>query len=252
MRILVLGGTLEARLLCERLAQRPALSVTVSLAGRTAAPVAMPVAVRTGGFGGASGLAAYLTDARVDLLIDATHPYAAAISANAAQAARITRVGILALRRPPWLAQAGDRWIEVADMHAAVNALGDAPRRVFLALGRKDLAPFEAAPQHRYLIRSVDPVSPPLALHAEYLTARGPFAEADEHALLAANQIDVVVAKNSGGASTYAKIAAARALGLEVIMPRRPPAPDVPSVGSLEDVLAFVDHAVPPLAARGV
>jgi precorrin-6A/cobalt-precorrin-6A reductase len=227
--------------------------VTVSLAGRTAAPVAMPVAVRTGGFGGASGLAAYLTDARVDLLIDATHPYAAAISANAAQAAERTSVRILALRRPPWLPQAGDRWIEVADVNAAVRTLGDAPRRVFLALGRKDLAPFEAAPQHRYLIRSVDPVLPPLALpHAEYLTARGPFAEADEHALLVSHQIDAVVAKNSGGSSTYGKIAAARALGLEVIMPRRPPAPDIPSVASLEEVLAFVDHAVPPLAARGV
>jgi precorrin-6A/cobalt-precorrin-6A reductase len=244
MRILVLGGTLEARQLCEWLAERSDLSVTLSLAGRTAAPVAVPVPVRTGGFGGASGLAAYLDEARIDLLIDATHPYAAVISANAAQAARLANVRILAVRRPAWRAQPGDRWTEVADLGAAVAALGVAPRRVFLALGRKDLAPFEAAPQHHYLIRSVDPVSPPLNLpRADYLTARGPFGEDDELALLQANRIDVVVAKNSGGDSTYGKIVAARAFGLEVIMPRRPPLPNVPSVERVEEVLAFLDHA---------
>jgi precorrin-6A/cobalt-precorrin-6A reductase len=253
MRILVLGGTQEARQLCERLALRAELSVTVSLAGRTATPAAMPVPVRTGGFGGAAGLAAYLTDARIDLLIDATHPYAAIISVNAARAAELARVRILALRRPPWRQQPGDRWIEVADLHEAVAALGTAPRRVFLALGRKDLTPFEAAPWHHYLIRSVDPVTPPLALpQADYLTARGPFAEADERTLLKANRIDMIVAKNSGGYSTYGKIAAARALGLDVILPRRPAMPDVAAVERVEDVLAFLDHAGPIGTARGV
>jgi precorrin-6A/cobalt-precorrin-6A reductase len=252
MRILVLGGTQEARQLCERLAQRRGLDVTVSLAGRTATPLQMPVKVRTGGFGGVSGLAAYLADERIDLLIDATHPYAAIISANAAEAAAHARVPILALRRPPWIRESGDRWIEVADLHDAVRALGNTPRNVFLALGRKDLAPFEAAPQHRYLIRSVDPVEPPLQLpHAEYITARGPFGEADELALLKRNKVDIVVAKNSGGDSTYGKIAAARALGLEVIMPRRPPLPDVPSVASVDAALAWLDHA-DLASARGV
>lgn len=238
--------------MCEHLARRRGLDVTVSLAGRTAAPLRMPVRVRSGGFGGASGLATYLAEERVDLLIDATHPYAAMISANAAEAAARARVRILALRRPPWLRQAGDRWIEVADLREAVRALGDAPRNVFLALGRNDLAPFEAAPQHRYLIRSVDPVTPPLRLpHAAYVTARGPFGEADEHALLQHHGSEVIVAKNSGGDSTYGKIAAARALGLEVIMPRRPPLPDVPSVVSVEEVLAWLDHA-DLASARGV
>src|SRR5262249_13844319 len=159
------------------------------------------------------------------------------------EAAARARVSILALRRPPWLRQDGDRWIAVADLPEAVRALGDAPRNVFLALGRKDLAPFEAAPQHRYLIRSVDPVTPPLRLpQAEYLTARGPFSEAGELALLQQSGIGVIVAKNSGGDSTYGKIAAARALGLDVIMPRRPPLPDVPSVAGVEEVLAWLDH----------
>lgn len=253
MRILVLGGTLEARQLCEQLAQRSDLTVTLSLAGRTAAPLAVPVEVRSGGFGGAAGLAAYLGAARIDLLIDATHPYAAIISASAAQAAERARVRLLALRRPPWQRHPGDRWIEVADLNEAVAALGDAPRRVFLALGRKDLTPFEAAPQHHYLIRSVDPVTPPLALpQADYLTARGPFREADERALLEANRIDVIVAKNSGGDSTYGKIAAARTLGLDVIMPRRPPLPDVPSVARVEEVLALLDHHADSVATRGV
>ena len=238
--------------MCAQLARRPALSVTVSLAGRTAAPAPMAVAVRSGGFGGAAGLAAYLSEARIDLLIDATHPYAAIISQNAAAAAAQAKVRILALRRPPWVRQPDDRWIEVGDLQQAVRALGDAPRRVFLALGRKDLAPFEAAPQHHYLIRSVDPVTPPLNLpHADYITARGPFGEMQERALLETNRIDVVVAKNSGGESTYGKIAAARALGLAVIMPRRPSLPNVPSVARLEEVLDALDHG--DLAtARGV
>jgi precorrin-6A/cobalt-precorrin-6A reductase len=253
MRILVLGGTLEARQLCGELARRPGVSVTVSLAGRTAAPAAMAVAVRSGGYGGAAGLADYLAAARIDLLIDATHPYAAIISRNAAAAAERAKVRIIALRRPPWVPQPGDRWREVADLHEAARALGAASRHVFLALGRKDLAPFETAPQHRYLIRSVDPVTPSLVLpHAEYLTARGPFGEADELALLKTNSIDVVVAKNSGGDSTYGKIAAARALGREVIMPRRPVLPDVPSVARVAEVLAAIDHAGLAGAARGV
>ena len=162
------------------------------------------------------------------MLIDATHPYAAVISANAAQAAGETGVKLLALRRPPWTKVAGDNWIEVATVEAGVNALGRAPRRVFVALGRNELQPFAAAPQHDYLIRSVDPVDPPLAVpHATYIAARGPFTETDDRALLERHKIDVVVAKNSGGDATYGKIAASRALGLPVVMLTRPALPDV-------------------------
>jgi precorrin-6A/cobalt-precorrin-6A reductase len=242
-RILILGGTAEARELAARLAQRRDLAVTLSLAGRTANPAAQPVPVRIGGFGGAEGLARHLAAEGIDALIDATHPYAAIMSANAAAAAQAARVPLLALRRPPWVPVAGDRWVEVADVRAAVEALGDARRRVFLALGRKELAPFTDAPQHHYLVRSVDPVEPPLAVpSASYIEARGPFTEAGDRALLTAHAIEIVVAKNSGGSATYGKIAAARALVLPVIMLRRPPLPEVASVETIEKVAAWIDH----------
>jgi len=257
-RILILGGTTEARRLAERLAGRHDLAVTLSLAGRTANPVAQPVPVRIGGFGGAEGLAAHLVAERIDVLIDATHPYAAIIAANAARAAASSGVPLLGLRRPPWVAVAGDRWTEVDDASAAVQALGDAPRRVFLALGRNDIAPFVAAPQHHYLVRSVDPVEPPLRVpRASYVTERGPFKQADDRALLTAHGIEIVVCKNSGGAATYGKIAAARILGLTVIMLRRPALPAVPAVETIEDALAWIDldlidHAPLPCAEREV
>jgi precorrin-6A/cobalt-precorrin-6A reductase len=249
-RILILGGTTEARRLAERLVERVDVEVTVSLAGRTTAPAAHAAPVRSGGFGGAEGLGRYLTAERVDALVDATHPYAAIISANAADAAAATRVPLLALRRPPWVPLPADRWIEVADAAAAVQALGEAPRRVFLALGKSEVRTFARAPQHYYLVRSVEPIDPPLAVpHASYVTGRGPFTEADDRALLAGHAIDLVIAKNSGGTATYGKIAAARALGLPVILLRRPALPDVPTVETIEDAVTWLDHA---LALRGV
>jgi precorrin-6A/cobalt-precorrin-6A reductase len=252
-RILILGGTAEARQLAERLAGRADLEVTLSLAGRTAAPAAQPVPVRVGGFGGAEGLAKYLIGERIDALIDATHPYANVISANAGAAARRSGVQLVALRRPPWIKVAVDRWVEVNDVRAAVRALGQTPRRVFVALGRNELAPFREAPQHYYLIRSVDPVDPPLPLpRVGYVTGRGPFGEADDHALLTQHRIDVVVAKNSGGTATYGKIAAARALGIDVIILRRPPPPDGVAVETIEDAITWLDHALTSATARGV
>jgi precorrin-6A/cobalt-precorrin-6A reductase len=252
-RLLILGGTAEARQLAARLAPRADLAVTLSLAGRTASPAPQPVPVRSGGFGGADGLADHLTAARIDTLIDATHPYAATISTNAVHAASRTGVAFLALRRPPWLRLAGDRWIEVADVAGAVAALGEAPRRVLVTLGRNELAPLLRAPQHHYLIRSVDPVDPPLALpHADYVIARGPFDAAAERALMLRQRIALVVSKNSGGPASYGKIAAARALGVPVIMLRRPALPTAPSVETIDDVLAWLDHAVTSVAPRGV
>lgn len=252
-RVLILGGTAEARRLAERLAARADLAVTVSLAGRTAAPAAQAVPVRTGGFGGAQGLSRHLAAERIDALIDATHPYAAIISTNAAVAAAKAGVPLLALRRPPWAPVTGDRWTEVADTMEAVLALGREPRRVFLALGRNEVGHFAQAPQHYYLVRSVEPVDPPLAVpRAAYVTGRGPFAEADDRTLMAGHGIDVVVAKNSGGAATYSKIAAARALGLPVILLRRPVLPNVPTVETVEDAVAWLDHALALPADRGV
>ena len=240
-------------MLAERLASRPDLEVMLSLAGRTASPVHQPVPVRRGGFGGAAGLAGYLINERIDALIDATHPYASVISANAVAAARQADVPFVALRRPPWTAIAGDRWIEVNDASAAMRALGPMPRRVFVALGRQELAPFSQAPQHHYLIRSVDPVDPPLPLpHVTYMTGRGPFSAADDRALMTTHQIDIVVAKNSGGGATYGKIGAARVLGIEVIMLRRPQQPAAPAVETIDDAVVWLAHALTSAAARGV
>lgn len=242
-KVLILGGTAEARQLAGKMAGDGRFLTELSLAGRTKVPAPQPVPLRTGGFGGAEGLATYLRDHGICLLIDATHPYAARISRNAAEAARISGVPQVALRRLPWENEAGDRWTGVETIDMAVTALGHTPRRVFLTLGRQELLPFEGAPQHHYLIRSVDPVEPPLAVSdAVYLTSRGPFREADEAALLTEHKIEVIVAKNSGGPASYGKIAAARALGIEVVVIRRPDLPLVPSVETVEDMLGFLDH----------
>lgn len=253
MNILILGGTAEARALAGALAERVEFSVKLSLAGRTANPLPQAVPTRIGGFGGVEGLERYLRQERIDALIDATHPYAAIISANAARAAERAGVTLLALRRPPWTKAEGDQWIEVANIGEAVTALGTVPRRVFLAMGRKEIEPFATAPEHVYLVRSVDPVDPPLAVpHAIYLTARGPFTEAGDRALLERHKIAVVVAKNSGGDASYGKIAAARALHLPVILLRRPELPEVEAVETVKGVLAWLDHALTSAAARGV
>src|ERR1700722_19385813 len=252
MRVLILGGTTEARQLAERLSSRGVLGFMLVLAGRHTNPMPHPVPLRVGGFGGAEGLAAHLTAARIDRLIDATHPYAAVMSGNAARAAQISGVPLLALRRPPWTEVAGDRWTLVADTRAAAQALGAAPRSVFLALGRNEIAAFETAPQHRYLVRSVDPVEPPLAVpHAIYIQARGPFGEADDRALLAAHAIDAGVSKNSGAPPPYGRAAAARALGVAVLLLPRPVLPDVPAVATIDAAVAWLDHG-PTSPARGV
>jgi precorrin-6A/cobalt-precorrin-6A reductase len=252
-RILILGGTAEARVLAGHLAGRGGLYITLSLAGRTASPAAQGVPVRSGGFGGAAGLADYLARERIDALVDATHPYANVISANAAIAARKANVPLVALRRPSWVAVSGDSWTDVSDVREAVRALGQNSRRVFVALGRSEVAPFVDAPQHFYLIRSVDPIDPPLPLpHVTYITGRGPFDEGDDRALMTAHRIGVVIAKNSGSPATYGKIAAARALGIEVIMLRRPEAPDAPAVETVGDAIAWLDHALTLATVRGV
>jgi precorrin-6A/cobalt-precorrin-6A reductase len=250
--VLILGGTTEARELAVVLATRE-LTTTMSLAGRTAVPAAQAVPVRVGGFGGAAGLADYLRAQSVNFLIDATHPYAQTISANAAAAAEQTSTPILGLRRPPWSAQEGDFWVAVADSEGAVRALGRKPRRVFLAVGRQELAPFSSAPQHHYFVRTVDPVDPPLDVpHAQYILARGPFTEAGDRELLESFSINAIVAKNSGGGATYGKIAAARALGIPVFMFERPPAPDFPSVATVAEAVAWLDHAAGLEVPRGV
>ncbi|WP_411037199.1 cobalt-precorrin-6A reductase [Shinella sp. BYT-45] len=242
-RILILGGTAEARDLAARLAGRADLAVTLSLAGRTLDPAPQPVPVRSGGFGGVEGLAAYLDEQAVDLVIDATHPFARQISMNAQAASAATGVPLLRLERLGWDETQGDRWTRVASVAEAVTALGEDPRRVFLAIGRQEAKAFDAAPQHRYLVRSVDPVDPPLeAPEVEYVLDRGPFALEAEIALLREHRIDVIVSKNSGGEATYGKIVAARILGLPVVLVERAAADDGHRAGTVEDAMRLLDH----------
>ena len=242
MHVLVLGGTTEASALAARLAGCRDLSATLSLAGRTSFPKPAPVPTRIGGFGGVEGLGRWLTEHRVGAVVDATHPFAAVISRNAAAACAQRGVPLLALRRPPWQAQAGDRWIDVPTMPDAVAALGPTPRRVFLTVGRLELPAFAAAPQHAYMVRTIEPIGDALPVpHVIAIRARGPFNEADERRLMQEHGIEVVVTKNAGGAATFGKIAAARALGLPVVMVARPPKPDALTVESVDAGLAWIE-----------
>jgi precorrin-6A/cobalt-precorrin-6A reductase len=252
-RILVLGGTTEARELAERLAGRVDLDTVVSLAGRTESPKPLPVETRIGGFGGIAGLVNYLIQENIDLLIDATHPFANQISAHAAEAAKATGVPVFSLCRPGWVRQADDRWVSVGSVAAAVIALGGTPRRVFLSIGRQEAHQFSAAPQHFYLVRSVDPVEPQLTVpHCDYILATGPFTAEREKDLFQYNRIDTLVTKNSGGTATYGKIEAARALGLAVIMIERQPPPGIQTVHDAESAVGLIDHLLSPMKERGV
>jgi precorrin-6A/cobalt-precorrin-6A reductase len=243
MNLLILGGTSEASALGRALADDRRFRATISLAGRTRNPATQPVPVRIGGFGGVDGLVRYIVEHRIDALIDATHPFAAQMSRNAEAAARQTATAALVIQRPAWQKQPGDRWIEVPDLPAAAQALGPVAHRVMLTIGRKDLQPFAAAPHHHYLLRSVD-APPPESLppHAEVITARGPFALADELDLLRVRQIEILVTKNSGGIATEAKLTATRMLRLPVIMVTRPAPPDAETVATVPEALAWLSH----------
>ncbi len=232
-RVLILGGTAEARELARSLAEQPGLEVVTSLAGVTRNPELPPGELRRGGFGGAAGLEAYLRDEAVACLVDATHPYAERISANAAAAAAAAGVPRLQLLRPPWNEEPGDRWIRVRDTEEAAERLPDLGRRVFISSGRQGIGAFRALAAHWFLIRLIDPPEAPLPLPAYEVTpGRAPFTIEQETGLLQRHRIEVLVSKNSGGDMTYAKIAAARRLGLPVVMLDRPapqPGPTVPA-----------------------
>ena len=254
MRILVLGGTTEGRQLADRLAERPEFETTLSLAGRTERPIPQPVPSRRGGFGGVQGLAQWIETHGIQAVVDATHPFAEQISANAAAACAITGAPLCILTRAPWARTVDDRWIEVPDMPSAVRALGDAPKRVFLTVGRLSLPDFEAAPQHHYLVRTVDPPQPPPALpHFTLILDRGPFNAAVETELMRARQIQILVTKNSGGAATYAKIKAARSLGLPVVMVQPPAeATSAPRFHDPAEVLSWLEDHFKAAILRGV
>jgi precorrin-6A/cobalt-precorrin-6A reductase len=246
MRLLILGGTTEASALARRIADRADLEPILSLAGRTQSPLPPPIPSRVGGFGGVEGLKAYLAQGAFDAVVDATHPFAAQISANAARACGALGVPLATFTRPPWVKQAGDRWIGAANMEAAVVALGEEPRRVFLTVGGLQLAAFAMAPKHHYLIRTIEPTQAASALPLHRLIlARGPFGVEDEIALMREERIEILVTKNSGGAATEAKIGAARALGVPVVMVERPPALNVQTFHTVDETLSWIERHRP-------
>ena len=245
-RLLLLGGTREAVELARALAGEPRVETTYSLAGRTRRPAPVPAAtVRIGGFGGADGLAAYLREAAVDLVVDATHPYAQKMSRHAAVACERERVPRLVLHRPPWTPGLGDHWVAVADTEGAARALAGLGRRVLLTVGSRGLEPFAAAPDASFVVRAVEPPATVLdAARFEVVLARGPFDLESECRLLRSRAIDVVVSKNSGGAAARAKLDAARMLGLPVAMIARPPPPPGEPVETVATAVEWIEAHV--------
>ncbi len=238
-RLLILGGTGDAVQLANQAMNLAGLEVITSLAGRTRTPKALTGKVRIGGFGGEAGLVEYLQTEQIDLLIDATHPFAAQISWNAAGAA--TRVGIprLMLIRPGWVRLPLDNWIEVESVEASVTAIPATAERIFLTIGRQQLAPFASLKDRWCLMRSIDPPDQHILLPpGQLLLDRGPFSLEQELQLLRDYRIQAIVSKNSGGDATYAKIIAARTLNLPVIMVQRSIVPAGDLVG---DVAGAID-----------
>lgn len=245
-RILILGGTGEAARLARLLASRAEFDVVTSLAGRTRRPAAIPGRVRTGGFGGAEGLSAYLASERVAAVVDATHPYAEAISRHAACACGALGIPRVQLWRPAWSPLEGDRWLRVATVGAAAEAIADTTVSengcVFLSTGAGDVQAFSTLRTIRFLVRLVDAPPAPLPLaRCELVVARGPFAVADERKLFREHRVELLVSKNSGGAATCAKLAAARELRIPVVMIDRPdPVPDGHRVETVEEALGWL------------
>jgi precorrin-6A/cobalt-precorrin-6A reductase len=236
VRVLILGGTSEARRLAGML---PGLAVISSLAGRTTAPLLPGGEVRVGGFGGVDGLADYLRAERIDVLVDATHPFAARISLNAVEASGRTGVPLLVLRRPGYASRDGDGWVRVRNLEEAAAILPDLGERVFLSTGRQGLAAFAGVEACWFLSRSVEPPAPPLPRRLEVVLDRGPFTLDGERRLLDEHRIDVLVSKDSGGPAP--KLDAARERGIPVVLVDRPPAvPAAITVSTVDEAAAWL------------
>lgn len=253
--LLILGGTTEATALAAAV-QNAGLQATFSYAGRVANPKRQPLPTRTGGFGGVAGLVAYIREATITHIVDATHPFAAQMSHNAVAACAETGTRLIALSRPAWQEKSGDRWAHVPDMQGAVAALNVPAQNVFLAIGRMHLDAFAAQPQHRYILRLVDAPDPavPLPLpRAHVIVDQGPFDIAADSALLRDHAIDLVVSKNAGGSGAQAKIDAARDLDIPVLMIDRPMMLARPQAETVAQVLDWLAHCDPDFATeRGV
>ncbi|MCE7762518.1 cobalt-precorrin-6A reductase [Pseudomonas putida] len=235
-RILLLGGVTEALAIARRLGPQH----VYSLAGIGRVPQDLQCQVRVGGFGGAEGLASYLHEAGITLLIDATHPYAAQISRNAASAARNAGIPCWALRRPAWQAQAGDDWREIEDWAGLIEALKPFRRPLF-TLGREPLQHLdEIPPEQFWTLRALEAC--PGNERCEVIGARGPFQIEDERALFQRRSIDVLISKNSGSVATEPKLEVARKLGVPVLILKRPALPQVDLVfESQSDLASAID-----------
>jgi precorrin-6A/cobalt-precorrin-6A reductase len=241
VRMLILGGTGDARELANRLVAE-GHDVTSSLAGRTREPILPQGDVRVGKFGGVPGLSAYLKASRIDWLIDATHPYAGLISVNAVLAAKVAGVRFLRLMRPAWDEPEGAGWLHAGDVAEAAQLL-PTNAQVLLSTGHKGLDTFLERNDCTFLVRVIDAPDLPLPPHAELVVDRPPYSVAGETALMRENAITHLVTKNSGGAQTQAKLDAARALSVAVIMIARPPYPPAPEAGSVAQALAMIHEA---------
>jgi precorrin-6A/cobalt-precorrin-6A reductase len=225
-RLVIVGGTGDALQLAARARALPGLDVITTLAGRTREPNEIAGAVRIGGFGGEAGLVEYLQTEKIDLIVDATHPFAAQISWHVAGAAAKVGIPRSMLVRPAWERLPEDNWIEVENIEAAVKAIPASAERIFVTIGRQQLAPFAVLTDRWCLMRSIDPPDLSIPLPpGKLLLDRGPFSLDRERELLREHRIQAIVSKNSGGDATHAKIIAARELGLPVVMVRRPIVP---------------------------
>jgi precorrin-6A/cobalt-precorrin-6A reductase len=240
--VLILGGTAEARALAGLLSEAGYDPVT-SLAGVTQSPGDRRGRVRSGGFGGVEGLCRYMAVERFDVLVDATHPFAAVISNYAKEAAERSGLPLLRLERPAWAPEPADRWLEVSNNIAAVSAIPPAAR-VLLTIGRKEVRPYFARNDITGIARMIEAMDMEVTANWQILLARPPFSVEEERRLLSDHAISHLVTKNSGGQETYAKLVAARMSGVAVIMIRRPLKPSVPTVADPFSVLAFLDQSV--------
>lgn len=246
-RVLILGGTAEARQLADAVTERHggAIDLITALAGRLERRPALSGRMRVGGFGGSEGLADYLGAEKIDLLIDATHPFASVMSHHACEAARRAGVPRLMLVRPAWRAGSGDDWREVEGMAAAAALLPSLGPRAFLTTGIGGLDAFAAVADAWYLVRLMEPAKTPLPLpRYETVIGRPPYDHAAECRLMSDHRIAAVVSKNSGGAATEAKLTAARELGLPVVMVRRPAPPPGERVESVAAALDWLTRGL--------
>lgn len=240
--VLVLAGSSEAAALARQLHERPGFDVVASFAGRVERLKPLPCPVRVGGFGGPEGLAGELRRGSHDLLVDATHPFAARMSSNAAAGAAIAGIPRLRLLRPPWEPGPGDDWHDVADLDEAAHRLRALGSRVtLLATGRQEVGPFACLPGTRFVLRTVEPPGPLPLDDIVVVLDRGPFAVESELALLRAHGVDAVVTRNSGATATAAKLVAARQLGIPVVMVRRPPPPPGDVLGTVDEAMQWID-----------